>query len=198
MSRTNNARCTRELQSAYMQRMIHIRDMSTTGDSVTTFNPPVKKPAVLIMPRSENPSLMQRSYGAGLADGEGCIQIIKQKVPGRRNPTYRLRFEMMQNDFRTLENFVHCVGVEAKIRPVNRDAEGKQNRQVWRLAYDGPQAYAVIRRLQRYLVRKGPEAQVAREFVEKGRIDMHPGPSGTPRRYWQVREACFKKLRKLK
>jgi hypothetical protein len=27
---------------------------------------------------------------------------------------------------------------------------------------------------------------------------MHPGPSGTPRRYRQVREACFKKLRKLK
>lgn len=175
-----------------------IHDMRSIGDSATTFNSPLKKPAVLIMPRSENPSPMRRSYGAGLADGEGCIQIIKQKVPGRRNPTYRLRFEMMQNDFRTLENFVHCVGVEAKIRRVNRDREGKQNRQVWRLAYDGPQAYTVIRRLQRYLVRKGPEAQVAREFVEKGRIGMHPGPSGTPRRYWQVREACFRKLRKLK
>ena len=165
---------------------------------MNSFKPPFKKPAVLITPLSESPTPMRRSYGAGLADGEGCIQIIKQEVPGRQHPTYRLRFEMMQNDFRTLENFVHCVGVEAKIRLVNRDREGKQNRQVWRLAYDGPQAYAVIRRLQPYLVRKGPEAQVAREFVEKGRIGLHPGPSGTPRRYWEVREACFKKLRKLK
>jgi hypothetical protein len=195
---SNNARCLRELHEHHMRLMIYIRDMRATGDLVNTFNPPIKKPAVLIMPRSEKPSPMKRSYGAGLADGEGCIQIIKQKVPGRRNPSYRLRFEMMQNDFRTLEHFVHCVGIEAKIRLVNRDREGKQNRQVWRLAYDGPQAYAVIRCLQRYLVRKGPEAQVAREFVEKGRIGMHPGPSGTPRRYWQVREACFKKLRKLK
>ena len=75
-----------------MRLMIHIRDMRATGNPVNTFNPPVKKPAVLIMPRSEKPSPMKRSYGAGLADGEGCIQIIKQKVPGRRNPSYRLRF----------------------------------------------------------------------------------------------------------
>lgn len=160
------------------------------------FNPSFKMPAALIVPRSAKPSLMQRAYGAGLADGEGCIQIVKQSVPGRRNPSYRLRFEMMQNDFRTLEHFVHCVGVSAKIRAVKRDES--QNRQVWRLSYDGPQAYEVIRRLEKYLVRKNPEAQVAREFVEKGRIGMHPGPRGTPRRYWQVREACFRKLRKLK
>jgi hypothetical protein len=163
---------------------------------MNTFKPARKMPAAMVMPNSERPSPMQRAYGAGLADGEGCIQIVKQAVPGRRNPSYRLRFEMMQNDFRTLENFVHCVGVPAKIRAVKRD--GSQNRQVWRLSFDGPQAYTVIRRLQRYLVRKGPEATVAREFVEKGHIAMHPGPSGTPRRYWKVREACFRKLRKLK
>lgn len=163
---------------------------------MNTFKPAFKASAAMIVPRSTTPTAMQRAYGAGLADGEGCIQIIKQEVAARRNPTYRLRFEMMQNDFATLEHFVHCVGVPTKIRTVKRDS--KQNRQVWRLAYDGPQAYAVIRSLERYLVRKSAEARVAREFVEKGRIDLHPGPDGTPARYWQVREACFRKLRKLK
>ena len=152
--------------------------------------------ALLVQPRAATPSATLRAYGAGLADGEGCIQIIKQAVADRANPTYRLRFEMMQNDYATLEHFVHCVGVAAKIRPVKRD--NSQNRQVWRLAYDGPQALAVITVLHRYLVRKKPEARVAIEFVVKGRIALHPGPAGTPKRLWKVREACFRKLRKLK
>ena len=103
---------------------------------------------------------------------------------------------MTQNDFGTLENFVHCVGVPVAIRTVKRDAS--QNRQVWRLSYDGPQAYAVIRVLEHYLVRKRAEARVARVFVEEGRIGLHPGPRGTPDHYWKLREACFRKLRKLK
>lgn len=160
------------------------------------FKPAVTAPAATIVPRSNKPTAMQRAYGAGLADGEGCIQITKQAVPGRRMPTYRLRFEMFQNDFATLENFVQCVGVPAKIRAVSRD--DSQNRQVWRLTYDGPQAHKVIRCLEPYLVRKGPEARVAHEFVVKGRIDLHPGPKGTPERIWKIREACFRKLRKLK
>ena len=152
--------------------------------------------ALLVQPRSATPSATLRAYGAGLADGEGCIQIIKQAVDGRANPTYRLRFEMMQNDYQTLEHFVHCVGVATKIRPVKRVSS--QNRQVWRLAYDGPQALAVITVLRQYLVRKRYEARVAIDFVNKGRISLHPGCAGTPKRLWKVREACFRKLQKLK
>jgi hypothetical protein len=176
--------------------MIHSSDAKTERIPVSKFNPLFKMPSALVVPHSALPTPLQRAYGAGLADGEGCIQIIKQSVPGRGNPTYRLRFEMMQNDFRTLEHFVHCVGVSAKIRQVKRS--GSQNRQVWRISYDGPQAYEVIRRLEKFLVRKSHEARVACEFVKKGRIGLHPGPAGTPPRYWKVREACFRKLRKLK
>ena len=160
------------------------------------FKPAFKASAVVVQPRSATPSLMQRAYGAGLADGDACIQIIKQEVPGRGNPSYRLRFDMTQNDFGTLENFVHCVGVPVTIRTVKRDAS--QNRQVWRLSYDGPQAYAVIRVLEHYLVRKRAEARVARVFVEEGRMGLHPGRGGTPDHYWKLREACFRKLRKLR
>ncbi|MBN8490589.1 MAG: hypothetical protein J0M00_04055 [Burkholderiales bacterium] len=151
---------------------------------------------ILVTPRSPKPSSTERAYAAGLTDGEGCVSIIKQSVPGRKNPTYRLRLDVVQNDFQTLVNFVHCVGVATKVRPVKRDA--RANRQVWRIGYDGPQAYEVLTRLHRYLVRKKPESRVAMDFVEKGRIGLHPGCAGTPARYWKVREACYRKLKKLK
>ena len=44
----------------------------------------------------------------------------------------------------------------------------------------------------------GAAGYVAMDFVEKGRIGLHPGCGGTPARYWKVREACFRKLKKLK
>jgi hypothetical protein len=151
---------------------------------------------ILVTPRSHKPTATERAYAAGLTDGEGCVSIIKQAVPGRKNPTYRLRLDMMQNDFATLVNYIHCVGVATKVRPVKR-ADG-QNRQVWRIGYDGPQAYEVLSRLHRFLVRKKPESRTAMDFVEKGRIGLHPGCGGTPARYWKVREACYRKLKKLK
>lgn len=151
---------------------------------------------VLITPSTSLPGATALAYAAGLMDGEGCIQVIKQMVPGRKNPTYRLRLEMMQNDFPTLANFVHCVGLPATIRPVKREAD--HSRQVWRVTYDGPQAYVVLRRLLRYLVRKKAEAAVGINFVRRGRIDLHPGPKGTPARLWALRENFFRELRALK
>jgi hypothetical protein len=151
---------------------------------------------ILITPNTKPPSATQRAYAAGLTDGEGCMQIVRQDLPGRKNPTYRLRLTIVQNDYQTLANFIHCVGVAAKVRPVKRDHS--QNRQVWRVVYDGPQAYAVICTISRYLVRKQPEARVAMDFVKKGRIDLHPGCKGTPKRLWKVREACYRRLKRLK
>lgn len=151
---------------------------------------------ILVTPRSHKPTATERAYAAGLTDGEGCISIVKQVIPERKNPSYRLRLAVTQNDFATLVNYVHCVGVATKVRPVKRDA--RQNRQVWTISYDGPQAYAVLGQLHRYLVRKKPESRAAMDFVEKGRIGLHPGRGGTPARYWKVREACFRKLKKLK
>ena len=150
----------------------------------------------LVTPEAGRPSTQALAYAAGFTDGEGCIQIIRQQQAGRENPSYRLRLEVVQNDFETLVNFVHCVGVPATIRPVKREIE--HSRQIWRLMYDGPQAYQAIRYLRRHLVRKRAEAEVALEFVRKGRIDLHPGSKGTPVHIWIKREAAFRKLRELK
>jgi hypothetical protein len=135
-------------------------------------------------------------YAAGFIDGEGCISIVKQLLPGRKNPTYRLRLDVIQNCYHTLTVVVHRVGVPAKVRPVKPRPD--QNRQLWSVSYDGPQAHAAIRNLKPYLVRKRREAEVALDFVKKGKISLHPGPKGTPARIWAYREQCFRKLRKLK
>lgn len=151
---------------------------------------------VLITPSSTLPGATALAYAAGLMDGEGCIQVIKQMVAGHKNPSYRLRLEMAQNDLATLANFVHCDGLPATVRPVKREAN--HSRQVWRVTYDGPQAYAALRRLLRYLVRKKAEAAVGIDFVRRGRIGLHPGPKGTPARLWVLRETYFRELRALK
>jgi hypothetical protein len=151
---------------------------------------------ILIQPKRQQPSREHLMYAAGFTDGEGCISIVKQQLAGRSRPTYRLRLDLMQNDFRSLAIYVERVGVPAKVRPVK--PHPSQNRQVWRVSYDGPQAYAAIRNLRPFLERKRREAEVAMDFVEKGRIGLHPGPKGTPNRLWKIREACFRKLRKLK
>lgn len=150
----------------------------------------------LITPAHGRPSARALAYAAGFTDGEGCIQIIRQQLHGRPNPTYRLRLEVIQNDYDTLVHFVHCVGVPVVVRPVKRQLD--HSRQIWRVLYDGPQAYQAIRYLRRHLVRKRSEANVAIEFVRKGRIDLHPGPKGTPPHIWAKREQCFQELRSLK
>ena len=149
-----------------------------------------------VTPKTLRPTAIARAYAAGLVDGEGCVQIIKHASKSRKHSTYRLRLEVAQNDLPTLVNFVHCVGVPAVVRAVKPDSS--QRRQVWRVCYDGPQAYAVIRGIRRYLVRKRAEADVAIEFVRRGRIGLRPGSRGTPSGLWEFREQCYLQIRELR
>lgn len=151
---------------------------------------------ILVTPSEEGPSRGDLMYAAGFIDGEGCVSIIKHQSPERRRPTYRLRLDVSQACFRTLTVLVQRTGVPAVIRPVKPHPD--QNRQQWRVSYDGPQAYAVLRNLRPHLVRKQREAEVAIDFVEQGQMGLHPGPRGTPDSLWDFREKCFRRLRKLK
>lgn len=151
---------------------------------------------ILVTPNEEGPDRGELMYAAGFIDGEGCVSIVKHQSPHRRRPTYRLRLDICQSCFRTLATVVQRTGIPAVVRPVKPQPD--QNRQVWRVSYDGPQAYAALRNLRPYLVRKQREAEVAIDFVEQGKIGLHPGPKGTPDWLWDYREKCFRRLRKLK
>jgi hypothetical protein len=101
---------------------------------------------ILVTPTEEGPSRGELMYAAGFVDGEGCVSIVKHQSPNRRRPTYRLRLDVSQSCFMTLAIVVQRTGVPAVVRPVKPQPD--QNRQVWRVSYDGPQAYAALRNLR--------------------------------------------------
>ncbi len=141
--------------------------------------------------------LVELAWAAGFADGEACISLARQTYKDvRRRPTFRLRFDVVQNHREVLTTFQRCVGIAGRLYATRRTA--KTNRQTYQLTYDGRTAYAVIRRLVPWLVRKKPEAQVAMAYFEFARPSWHPGRRGCPAELWRVRESYYTKLRRMK
>lgn len=137
------------------------------------------------------------AYTAGLFDGEGCIHISKQsKSTARRGYIYRLVATVSQNHLATLIDFQSLTGVKGRI--YQRKRSGASNRDSYALNYDGDQAEELIQRLLPLLLRKKDEAKEALKFQHEGRINTHFGPSGCPEEIWKLRDACYRKLRKLK
>ena len=143
------------------------------------------------------PDAIDLAWAAGFADGEACISLARQTYKdARRRPTFRLRFDVVQNHREVLLHFETCVGISGRLYATKRTTA--TNRQTYHLTYDGAAAYAVVRRLIPWLVRKRPEAQVAMAYVERARPGWHPGPRGCPAELWKVRESYYVKLRRMK
>jgi len=137
------------------------------------------------------------AYAAGLFDGEGCIHIARQLKPTARNRViYRLVATVAQNHLATLIDFQALTGVEGRI--YQRRRTGSSNRDAYALNYDGRHAAELLRRLSPLLLRKQDEAKVALLFQDEGQISRHFGPQGCPAEIWELRKACYSKLRKLK
>ncbi len=137
------------------------------------------------------------AYAAGLFDGEGCIHIARQlKSSARRGFVYRLVTTVAQNHLATLIDFQLLTGVEGRI--YQRKRSGTSNRDSYALIHDGEQAGQLLRKLSPLLLRKSDEAAVALTFQHGSQITRHFGPLGCPEEIWELRDACYSKLRKLK
>ena len=137
------------------------------------------------------------AYAAGLFDGEGCIHIAKQKsMSTRRGYVYRLVATVAQNHLGTLIDFQTLIGIDGRIYQNRRTSS--QNRDVFTLNYDGSRAAEMLRRLYPLLLRKGHEAKVAISFQTDCQIETRFGRSGCPEEIWKLRDAYYRKLRKLK
>jgi hypothetical protein len=157
---------------------------------------PTTSGGIMVIPSSPTPTPQELSYAAGFVDGEGCITITKTQPTEGDRPVYRLRLEVSQNCHHTLTMMVQRIGVPAKVRPMA--PQKRQTRPSWRVIYDGPQAYAALRNLKPYLVRKQAEAELAIEFVEEGVASLRPGRKGTPEQIWKKREGICRRMRRLK
>lgn len=136
------------------------------------------------------------AWAAGFADGEGCISLVRQTFTCGRRPTYRMHFDICQNNREVLLHFQRSVGVSGRLYAPTRTT--LTNRQLYQLTYDGSRAHLVIQRLHPWLIRKRPEATVALRYMDECRVGWHPGPMGFPESLWKLRESYYWKLRKMK
>lgn len=141
-------------------------------------------------------SLLDLAYAAGVVDGEGCICIAKTHYPQRRHPTYRLMLSLSQNHLGLLERVAQVLEVPRRIYPIKRTV--RMNRDAYQLHISDQHAYAALRALRPYLVRKGPEADVGIDVYDRGRMNVHPGGTGHPPEVWDVREWGYRKLQRMK
>jgi hypothetical protein len=142
-------------------------------------------------------SPMSLAYMGGFFDGEGCIHLAKQtfRDPNRR-ATFRMRVDLSQNNLEMLQAFQLEVGVPGNLHALKRTLS--QNRQCYKILYDGDSAFEVLRRLLPYLRRKKPEAIVALEYQQSCAIHIHPGRRGIDPDDWALRARFYRKLRAMK
>lgn len=145
------------------------------------------------------PPMMALAWAGGLTDGDGCLHIAKQTFsdPARAHrPNFRMRLTISQSNLPVLQYFQQVVGETGCVSAAKRTLQ--QNKQHYNLTYDGKKALTVIRKLRPFLVGKLPEALVMMAFARQCRINEHPGPGGQLPRIWRLREAYYKKLRRMK
>ena len=136
------------------------------------------------------------SWASGFVDGEGCISIVKTRQPGRKNPTYRVRLEVAQNNREVLVTLRENLGESAGLYANKRQAS--HNRQTYSLVLDGVHALRAVAKLRPHLRRKQAEADVLLSYEKLGWMGVHPGARGYPPEVWAERERICRKLRRLK
>lgn len=150
----------------------------------------------LMSPHNSVAAATDLAYCAGLFDGDGWVGISCQKLPARKNPTYRLSLSLVQNDYTTINHFREVMGVQHCLVEVRRSKA--HNKQIYDLRYDARHALTVLHLMLPHLVRKQIEAEVAFDFWTVCRMGVLPGPNGLPKEVWKDRASFFTKMRKLK
>lgn len=140
--------------------------------------------------------MLRLSWAAGLFDGDGCVLISKQQLPGRKNLSYRLCLCLVQNCYGTVDRFRGILALPHCLIELRRRKQ--HNRQIYDLRYVGQHAVKALQLMQPYLFRKSMEAEAALDFWSEGRMGVMPGVKGLPLEVWETRARYFKKLKKLK
>ena len=125
-------------------------------------------------------------WAAGFVDGEGCIHLSKTRQPGRRYPTYRPRLDLSQNNREVLVRLREILDEDAGLYLAKR--QPSENRQSYKLGFDGVHALRAVAKLRPHLIRKDVEADVLLSYPALGWMGVHPGPKGYPPEVWVARE----------
>lgn len=131
--------------------------------------------------------LTELAYMAGLFDGEGCIQIVKNKGNGRGRHYLRCSLEMTNEELpKSLQAYFGGT-VRRRNLPLPR-----QNQWEWKTTTNT--AYLFLKAIYPYLRLKKVEADVALEFQKS----MHTCPTRLTEEELTIREAQRLLLSSLK
>lgn len=136
------------------------------------------------------------AWAGGFADGEGCIYIAKQEQLGRKNPTYRPRLDISQNNLAVLVRLREILDENSGLYAVK--CHRSHRHQPYTLVYDGEHALRAVAKLRPYLIRKAVEADVLLTYPELASMGIHPGPRGYAHEVWTERERIYRRLQDLK
>lgn len=159
----------------------------------------VKQDMRLLSPvdHRRDPTVTDLGWAAGILEGEGCIQIVRQKYKrSDRRDTYRIRLDIAQTNKSLLQEFEWAVGLKGNI--VSPPPKDKQTRTCHSLIYQGLAAIVVLTRLRMMLKFKRAQCELALEFQEKCEIHRHWGPNGCPQEIWELRHWYYERMQRIK
>ena len=113
----------------------------------------------------------ERSYVAGIIDGEGSIEFtqrdrIRHDRPGKPvHKVWNIRMEVPQVDGRLIDYLIETTaeGTRDMKRFPNNDKWQDQHR--WRVAHRG--VYRVLKQIDKYLIVKGEKAKLVVDHYDK-------------------------------
>lgn len=152
--------------------------------------------AAIPLPDARDTHVLDLAWTAGFVDGEGCIHMSKTRIAGRKNFSYRLVMSITQNHLGSLTRVARTLDLPHYVYEVRRSVG--MNRDAYTLIICDQHVVSALRLLLPYLTRKAPEARVAIEAYQVGKMNIHPGPKGHAPEVWTTREKSYRKLRAMK
>lgn len=135
-------------------------------------------------------TLSQKSYIAGIVDGEGNIAIGKRTPKGCINPSYTGYVKVTNTDKRLLVWLKNVVGMGSIYSP---NVKGNR-RPIHNWSICDQEAEQFLREIHEFLVIKQEQARTYFDFRKTfGRVY----PQGTPQNLLQTRKELFEQMQQL-
>lgn len=138
----------------------------------------------------------QLGWVAGVLDGEGCISAIPHWHPDRKNPSIRIRIDVVQNDENMLARLRAILNCGGHLNPVTR--QSNQNRRCYQFTLDGTHAIRALLIIRRLLERKRNEAHGCIQLWIDGELTRCPGRHGIAPHIVDIRNYWVKRIKEMK
>ena len=136
------------------------------------------------------------AWAAGIFDGEGCINISKQKpCNGMKNPSYVLRIQIAMCHKKTVYKLLE-IFPEGKVYAIERRKHHPNYKDQWRFAIQSHNCKNFLTKILPYSVTKLDQLNLGLEYLQlpKGNVGGKPMPTELV----EKRELYYQQMKDLK